>query len=75
MEGEDRPEIKFNWMNLFRWFHKQAGTEKSPMEKPYLSQEQKKEHNTKSGVCMRRRGCCGMASGFTPAFLTRSGSM
>ena len=40
---EDRPDTTFNATNLFRWFHQQGGKKKSPMEKPYLSEDQKKE--------------------------------
>ena len=30
-------------MNLYRWFRKHGGKEKSPLEKPYLTNKQKKE--------------------------------
>ena len=39
---EEKPETKFNRVTLHRWFNQQGGKAKSPMEKPYLSQEQKK---------------------------------
>ena len=34
---EEKPDTKFNRMNLYRWFNQQGGKEKSPMEKLYLS--------------------------------------
>ena len=39
----DKPETKFNTTNLWRWFKAQGGQEKSPKEKPYLTEDQKKE--------------------------------
>ena len=40
--GEQRPETRFNAMNLYRWFHQHGGKEKSPLEKPYLTKDQMK---------------------------------
>ena len=41
---ENKPQTKFNTMNLYRWFKQQGSKEKSPMEKPYLAEDQKKGH-------------------------------
>ena len=38
-----KPLTKFNTTNLYRWFKTQGGTEKSPKEKPYLTEDQKRE--------------------------------
>ena len=43
VRAEQRPSTNFNTMNLFRWFHQQGGKDKSPIEKPYLTEDQKKE--------------------------------
>ena len=40
---EQRPETKFNSTNLYRWFKKSGGEDKSPKEKPYLTEDQKRE--------------------------------
>ena len=37
-----KPEVKLSGATLNRWFKKQGGKEKSPLEKPYLSDDQKK---------------------------------
>ena len=39
-----KPEVKLSGATLNRWFKKQGGKEKSPLEKPYLSDDQKKNH-------------------------------
>ena len=36
------PITKFNKTNLWRWFKGQGGNERSPKEKPYLTEDQKK---------------------------------
>ena len=38
--------MTFNKSNLTNWFNKQGGKHKSPMEKPYLTPNQKKERKT-----------------------------
>ena len=43
----------FNTMNLYRWFKQQGGKEKSPMEKPYLTEDQKKGGKVRM-VCSRK---------------------
>ena len=40
---EDRPDTTFNKMNLHCWFLQQGSKQKPPLEKPYLSEDQKKE--------------------------------
>ena len=37
------PPTKFNTTNVWRWFRQNGGKEKSPLEKPYLTDDQKKE--------------------------------
>ena len=41
--NDGKPLTKFNKWNLWRWFKQQGGAEKSPREKPYLTDDQKKE--------------------------------
>ena len=36
------PLTKFNQKNVMRWFKQQGGKEKSPKEKPFLTEDQKK---------------------------------
>ena len=37
----DKPDTTFNKMNIFRWFVQEGGNLKSPVEKPYLTDDQK----------------------------------
>ena len=39
----DRPGTSFNASKLYRWFKANKGQEKLPKEKPYLTEDQKKE--------------------------------
>lgn len=43
---KDKPTLQMNKMKLFRWFKQQGGKEKSPLPKPYLTEDQKKERVT-----------------------------
>ena len=43
VDEQGRPVTRFSRDILMRWFHQQGGTLKSPMEKPYLTAEQKKK--------------------------------
>lgn len=38
-----KPLTRFNATNLYRWFKTQGGKERSPKEKPYLTEDQKSE--------------------------------
>ena len=38
----NKPNVKFSKITLSRWFKKQGGNQKSPLEKPYLTADQKK---------------------------------
>ena len=40
---EMHKQTKFNMCNVWRWFKQQGGKEKSPREKPYLTEDQKNE--------------------------------
>ena len=44
MKRGGKPEVKISGATLNRWFKKRGGKEKSPLEKPYLSDNQKKNH-------------------------------
>ena len=38
--------IRYNKTSIFRWFKLQGGKDKSPKEKPFLTQDQKREQKT-----------------------------
>lgn len=39
----DAPATRYNTTNVWRWFKQQGGKEKSPMEKPFLTEDQKQK--------------------------------